>query len=81
MVHPGAFLGGPAQHRVRGGGELVLGSEVEIWEAELEHACTEHLRYANAGSQRATFAYKATSWTGVRKALAATAPTPQTAYD
>jgi len=37
VVHPGAFLGGPAQHRVRGGGELVLGSEVEIWEAATLH--------------------------------------------
>ena len=42
----------------------------EIWEAEFEHACKEHLRYANAGSTgRAQFIFKSKTWTGVRKAL------------
>ncbi|MEE2830037.1 MAG: acyl-[acyl-carrier-protein]--UDP-N-acetylglucosamine O-acyltransferase [Myxococcota bacterium] len=36
-VHPGASLGGPAQHRLGGAGAIEIGREVEVWEGATIH--------------------------------------------
>ena len=38
VVHPGATLGSPAQHRERGSGALRLGEGVEVWDCATIHA-------------------------------------------
>jgi UDP-N-acetylglucosamine acyltransferase len=38
VVHPGASLGSPAQHRQGGAGAIRIGTEVEIWDYATIHA-------------------------------------------
>lgn len=38
VVHPGASLGSPAQHRSGGGGAIRLGREVTVWDCATVHA-------------------------------------------
>ena len=38
VVHPGASLGSPAQHRRRGAGAIRIGAGVEVWECATVHA-------------------------------------------
>ena len=38
VIHPGASLGSPAQHRIRGSGSLTIGDGVEVWDCATIHA-------------------------------------------